>query len=430
MGSHSKTLKTYSIIAVFTFIAGLAPFIFNFVIDPYEINSIVDLDLAKSKISEKSHYPLWKVIHYPEETAEIVVLGDSRARALKEKFWHQLGLSNTYNFAYGGATIHELYDTFRYIKHSPNLKTLVVGIQLRSFDPNHKNGMNRVPEALRLSGNPLIYYSNWFVSRISTKLMKKKYATQIHTLGQLEFSPISTASANTDSLDDRHAYLELLDEELCKNCKLPSNISPSPHTVATGKHAFYFGDGLGIWSPLWPPIVSRQVLSGSFNSQVKKNARSDWDKFQFSEQLWSRLVEIANWTKDNDVKLVFVIPPTIVEMQQRIVDFGFGELNHNFRIRLANLAPVLDFDFNSPMTRNVDNFTDAYHFNYLAAKQIIGEISMHITSNEEILKRAIKRRKQIVCPLSSEVTETTITDRNIEVLEGKACRIWRIRHEE
>jgi len=112
------------------------------------------------------------------------------------------------------------------------------------------------------------------------------------------------------------------------------------------------------------------------------------------------------------------------------VDFGFGELNHNFRIRLANLAPVLDFDFNSPMTRNVDNFTDAYHFNYLAAKQIIGEISMHITSNEEILKRAIKRRKQIVCPLSSEVTETTITDRNIEVLEGKACRIWRIRHEE
>ncbi|MBL4906399.1 MAG: hypothetical protein JKX94_03030 [Sneathiella sp.] len=98
MSSHSRLPKIYSLIAIFTFLAGLAPFIFNLVIDPYEINPIVNLDLEKSKISEKSHYPLWKVIHYPEETTEIVILGDSRARALKEKFWHQLGLSNTYNF--------------------------------------------------------------------------------------------------------------------------------------------------------------------------------------------------------------------------------------------------------------------------------------------------------------------------------------------
>ncbi|MBL4906398.1 MAG: hypothetical protein JKX94_03025 [Sneathiella sp.] len=294
--------------------------------------------------------------------------------------------------------------------------------------------MNRVPEALRLSGNPLIYYSNWFVSRISAKLLEKKYATQLHTLSRLNSSPISSASAsvptNTALFDDQQAYLELLDEEVCKNCKLPSNISPSPHTVARPKHAYYFGEGLGIWSQLWPPIVSHQVLTGSFNAQVKKNARSDWDKFQFSEKLWSRLVEISDWTNKNNVKLVFVIPPTIVEMQQRIVDFGFGELNHNFRMRLANLAPVLDFDFSSPMTRNVDNFTDAYHFNYMAAKQIIGEVTLHISNDKRVLKRALKRQQQIICPLSSDVTETTITDKNIEVLVGKACRIWRKRHGE
>jgi len=117
-----------------------------------------------------------------------------------------------------------------------------------------------------------------------------------------------------------------------------------------------------------------------------------------------------------------------VEMQQRIVDFGLGELNHTFRMRLANLAPVMDFDFINPLTSDISNFTDAYHFNYMAAKQIIGEVSLHISNDDEVLKRALKRRQQIICPLSSEEAETTISDSNIEVLEGTACRIWRKHH--
>ncbi len=415
MSSHSKASRTYSIIAILTFVAGLAPFIFNLVVDPYEINPVIDLDLEKTRVSEKSHYPLWKVIHYPKATSEIVVLGDSRARALKEKFWHQLGLTNTYNFAYGGATIYELYDTFQYVKFSPNLKTLVVGIQLRSFDPNHKNGMNRVPEAIRLSNSPLNYYSNWFVSRISAKLVERKYAMQFRTLSRLDFSPVSSAFAQATPAPVRHAYLALLDEEICDNCKLPSNISASPNTPIQGKHSYYFGRGLGVWSNLWPRIVSTQTLTGPFKTQVRKNARSDWSRFHFSEDLWSRVVEISNWAKKNNIQLVFVIPPTIVEMQQTIVDYGFGELNHNFRMRLANLAPVFDFDFMNPVTQSTDNFTDAYHFNYIAAKQIIGEIVLHLSYDAEVLRKAHKRRKLIICPLTDAETLKKTTDRDIEV---------------
>ncbi|MBL4667515.1 MAG: hypothetical protein JKY04_09065 [Sneathiella sp.] len=429
MNSQSKTSRTYSIIAALTFMMGLVPFFLNFVVDPYEINSVIDLDIEKAKISEKSHYPLWKIIHYPAEASEVVVLGDSRARALKEKFWHQLGLTNTYNFAYGGATIYELSDTFHYIKNSPNLKTLVVGIQLRSFDPNHKGGMNRVPEAIRLSSNLLDYYTNWFVSRISTKLLEEKYAAQYSAISQMNLSAVSSAGAAPVDQKDQHAYLELIDEEICKNCKLPSNIAPSPYIVRNGKHAYYFGDALGVWGRLWPPIASHQILEGRFKTQVNKNARSDWNKFQFSEKLWSQIVEISEWTDKHNVQLIFVIPPTIVEMQQRIVDFGLGELNHKFRIRLANLAPVMDFDFINPITRDINNFTDAYHFNYVAAKQIIGEVSLRITKDNEVLKRAFKRRKQITCPLSIDEAQTTIRDNNIEVLEGRACRIWRKRHD-
>ncbi len=428
MNFRSKSSRVYSAIIAGTFIAGLSPFLFNVVIDPYELSPIFDLDIEKEKISEKSHYPLWKVIHYPQQTAETVILGDSRARALKEKFWHQIGLTNTYNFAYGGATIFEIFDTFQFVKQSPNLKTLIVGIQLRSFDLNHKNGMNRVPEALRLSSNRFTYYSNWFVSRISTKLLEKKYEEQLHSFRQLNFSPVSSARADETRIKDRHAYLELLDEELCRNCKLPSNVTASPYTIQTGNYSYYFGRGLGRWGRLWPEITTAQPLTGVFGRQVRKNARSDWNKFEFSEELWSRIVQISDWSRENNVKLVFVIPPTIAEMQQRIVDFGFGELNHEFRLRLARLAPVFDFDFYNPTTSNLKNFSDAYHFNYLTAKQMIGEISLYLSKHGKVRNTALKRRDQIICPLSEQETRSKITDQTVEVLDGQSCRIWRTRH--
>jgi len=429
MNFRSKSSRVYSAIIAGTFIAGLSPFLFNVVIDPYELSPIFDLDIEKEKISEKSHYPLWKVIHYPEQTTETVILGDSRARALKEKFWHQIGLTNTYNFSYGGATIFEIFDTFQFVKQSPNLKTLIVGIQLRSFDLNHKKGMNRVPEALRLSSNRFTYYSNWFVSRISTKLLEKKYEKQLHSFRQLDFSPVSSAQAEETSLKDRHAYLELLDEELCRNCKLPTNVTASPYAIRTGHYSYYFGHGLGRWSSLWPEIKTEQTLTGVFGRQVRKNARSDWNKFEFSEELWSRIVQISEWSRENNVKLVFVIPPTIAEMQQKIVDFGFGELNHKFRLRLAALAPVFDFDFYNSTTSNLKNFSDAYHFNHVTAKQIIGEVSLYLSTQEKVRNKALKRRDQIICPLSEQETRAKTADQTVEVLEGQSCRIWRTHHD-
>lgn len=428
MSSYSKASRFYSFIALFTFIAGLTPFVFNLVIDPYEVHPLIDVNVEKAKISEKSHYPLWKVVHFPAETTDTIILGDSRARSLKDKYWHQLGLTNAYNFAYGGATIYEIYDTFQYVKNNASLKTLVVGIQLRSFDPNHKKGMNRVPEAIRLSSNPFSYYTNWFVSRIGAKLLEKKYQVQAQYLSNLKPQLVSSAHAQPASDPEQHAYVELLDEEICKNCRLPTNIAPTAHSIVVGDSGYYFGDGLGVWRGLWPRIASDRILTGKFKKQVSRNARSDWKKFQFSSDLWAHLVEMSVWCEENDVELIFVIPPTIVEMQQRIVDFGFGELNHDFRLRLASLATVFDFDFDNPLTRDIENFTDAYHFDYRSAKQIIGEVAQHVSDDEEVTRLAKKRRKQIICPLSDEETIQRTTDKSVEVLHGQSCRIWRLSH--
>ncbi len=137
---RSRSIKIkglfYVLIIFLGFILGLSPVVLNYVVDPYNMNKVFDLNINKEKLSLKSHYPLWKIINYPKETTDTLILGDSRALALKDKYWHQLKLNKAYNFAYGGATIDEIYDTFQHIKSNKSIKNIVLGIQLRSLSPH------------------------------------------------------------------------------------------------------------------------------------------------------------------------------------------------------------------------------------------------------------------------------------------------------
>ena len=423
---YSEETRFYCFMMLLTFLMGLLPFMFNYVVDPYEMNSVVDAGFDKKKVSEKAHYPLWKVIHYPAKPPEVIVLGDSRARSLRDRYWQGFGYTKAYNFAYGGATVREIYDTFKFVKDNKNLKSLVIGVQLRSFGQNDRDGLNRVPEAIKLSQNPFKYYSNWFVSRVGVELLEKEFGPRISNLVKL--GDVSSAHAESGSKKTNVPLGELLDPKSCENCMLPENVTSSVHPAFAVAHDTYFGDDLGIWSRLWLPIKIDRELTGKFQKQISRNAKSDWRSFKFSEKSWNYLVEISKWSKQNNVQLVFVIPPTISEMQNRVVEFGYGELNHDFRKRLSGLGDVVDFDFDSSFTRDLTRFTDAYHFNYKASRLIVGEILQLVSNDKKIVAKARKRRMDIICPVLPKDISNKIADDLFEVTEGKSCRIWRARH--
>lgn len=426
---RARTARFYCVVIACTFLLGLTPVLLNFIVDPYEMNNIVELGLEKQKVSEKAHYPLWKVAHFPKTPPDTIILGDSRARALRNKYWHEVGLTGAYNFAYGGATLHEIYDTFKYAKKQADLKTLIIGIQLRSFDPDHKNGLNRVPEALRLTDNPLEYYSNWFVSRIGIKNLERKYDVKLSQIADINLSFLTPAFADHLSKEQRAAIGIQQKHDDCFDCTIPSIVAPADQKSLAVQTDHYFSDDLGIWKDLWQPIYSDRDLPKKFAQQVKKNAKATWRAFRFSEVFWGYLVEISTWCRQNNVELVFVIPPTIVEMQNRIVEFGYGDLNHEFLSRLTDLGTVVDFDFDTPLTRDIERFTDAYHFNSKVARLIVGEIVLLISNDKETIKKARKRRKDIRCPISDDDTTAQITDGSMQVLTGHSCRIWRKNNE-
>lgn len=169
-------------------------------------------------------------------------------------------------------------------------------------------------------------------------------------------------------------------------------------------------------------INSTETLPEKFERQVLKNASSDWKQFRFSERYFRMIEEIARWADDReDRQVIFVIPPTIADMQNTIDAFGLTSLNKSFRQRLAELGTVIDLDFSNPLTKNIDNFTDAYHFNARIARAIVGEIISVQGATEKQSKLVQKRRGSLLCVRNASAkpfeTHTVMT-------EGRSCRVW------
>ena len=217
---------------------------------------------------------------------------------------------------------------------------------------------------------------------------------------------------------------QLLNANICKNCKLPPDVAPQAHPIYIEKYRHFFADDFGIWNELWLQNQPNPDLNPKFKQQVARNGAADWRNYEFSEKLWNYIEEISIWCRNNGVELILIAPPTIVELQHRANDFGFGKLNHILRMRLAKLATFVDFDYSNGLTQNPDNFNDAYHFNRAISQNIISEI-IRLAQPSRLQTLEKYPTNFIQCPIDDENIRSKITDGKITVLTGKSCRIWR-----
>lgn len=426
---------------IFSLVIGMGPAVLVYQVDPYEIYRTTNRSTQLTDLAEKDHYPLWKLSKFVPNHFETIILGDSRARSLRDKYWHELGLDKSLNLAYGGGTIPEIYSTFLHVKDDPSLQTLVVGIQLRSFDEQHKGGMDRVPEAQHILTQEFEYLKNWSIAKTAWKLFEAEDHASFNQLDKITKQFSIEANAIELPFVQNYSMSKLLDPEICFSCDLPDNLASLPIAKTDTTRRNYRGWGrdtrdhfgmFGQWgeakwnlvSHLYASGVTDETLPAKMDRQVKKNAGSDWVNFNFSQKYWTYLKEISNWAAHNNKQLVFVIPPTIEAMQRTISAYGHDQINHQFRTELAKLAIVIDLDFSSELTRDHNNFSDAYHFNSHAAKQIVGQIVVQISPQTPAEKLALKRQTSIQCPISNSTEKTQNIGKSITLKMGQNCRIW------
>jgi hypothetical protein len=134
--------------------------------------------------------------------------------------------------------------------------------------------------------------------------------------------------------------------------------------------------------------VLRQRLTGTTPSERPPMGRDAFWQYQLGprgagsfyqgwkrpDRLWQRLVEIAATCRRDGTKLVFLLPPNHVDLQAVVDEYALRSEYEAYKNRLATLAPVVDFDFPTDLTRDADAYGDPFHTGPEASERVVREL--------------------------------------------------------
>lgn len=274
------------------------PFLFIAVflvyIDPYNIIRIEKdskIQQLKFKIAYHLHYPLYQLQHFDNAPTDIIILGDSRAKALDKKVFEANEHQKITNLAYGGGTIPEVIETFWHITEKRQLQKVYIGLSFNLY--NALNNKNRVIEANEIRSSYASYLSSKYCIKSSF----------------------------------------LIAESMLTN-----------EQIEIGK----------------PPMNRESFWEYQLNYEAEHYLKN----YVYPEEYFKGLHEISAYCTKNNIKLVFFIPPTHVDLQEMIGVYGLEKEYERFLSDLKLLKnPIYDFNFSNEITLYKDNYGDPLHFN-------------------------------------------------------------------
>jgi len=98
-----------------------------------------------------------------------------------------------------------------------------------------------------------------------------------------------------------------------------------------------------------------------WNYQLQAMGIRFYQKYKHPDEYLGKLSEISEYCKRNNIKLVFFMPPTHVELQKRIADFKLENDYTRFINDIAALGMYYNLDVPSNYTQNRKNFNDPFH---------------------------------------------------------------------
>lgn len=106
--------------------------------------------------------------------------------------------------------------------------------------------------------------------------------------------------------------------------------------------------------------------------QLNETTENFYGKYQYPEDLYDKLHKIVAYCYEENIELVFVIPPTHVDLQRRVADFGLTEEYERFKCDLRSFGvPVYDFDVPSEWTIDKALYKDPYHADEMVKARVV-----------------------------------------------------------
>ena len=130
-----------------------------------------------------------------------------------------------------------------------------------------------------------------------------------------------------------------------------------------GEFAFHHQTNLG-------PQVNREAWWQSQLQYLTGRYKREADP----GDLRDRLREVVQYSREHGIAFTFVIAPQHIDAQRRIRQLGVEASYQRFKDDLAGMAPVLDCDIDSPLTRDKNNYGDPFHLTHGAAAQLVSDL--------------------------------------------------------
>ncbi len=119
------------------------------------------------------------------------------------------------------------------------------------------------------------------------------------------------------------------------------------------------------------PKMSREEF---WEYQLGPGTAQHWGRWAQPNILLARLTEVAGFCAAEDIELVFWIPPTHLDLQNKLPEYGLQASYARYKAELNRLGRVLDYDRPGKLTAAAENFSDPHHFNDKVARQVVADL--------------------------------------------------------
>jgi hypothetical protein len=160
---------------------------------------------------------------------------------------------------------------------------------------------------------------------------------------------------------------------------------------------FNFIAALGWKVEIGVPQMTRDQF---WKRQLQISAAGMYRKYEYPQRYHDELKRIVDHCRDNKIKLVFVMFPTHLDLQNRVVDFGLEGERERFGRDLAELAPTYDYDFPNEITKDRENFEDPFHFHERIMEMLVQDLwgSRHVLPVKILQNNALGSSNDITSP--------------------------------
>jgi hypothetical protein len=122
---------------------------------------------------------------------------------------------------------------------------------------------------------------------------------------------------------------------------------------------------------LYRPPESREAF---WQSQLDLSARY-MKNYTYPKNYYLELKKMADYCDEKNIRLVFVLSPTHVELQQKIHEFNLDGAYSKFKQDIESFGDVYDFNYPNDITNDKNNFGDPYHHKPAISRIVADEIS-------------------------------------------------------